>query len=381
MALLGGAITESILIEYGRAEFLNRLSDPCWFQSFGAVLGMDWHSSGITTSVMGALKKAIGPRSKEWGIFVCGGRGKHSRKTPHELVDVGNHTGLDGNSLADSSRLVAKIDNTTIQDGFQIYLHNFIVTSDGDWAVVQQGMNKDSGMARRYHWNSKSIESYLADPHASVCGENQGLILNLVHRDAEKTQKGVLAISREHPTRMLNEIKSITLPNNHEVLAKDVNLKRLGAVITLAHERDIQDFRSLLLTEGLGPRTLQSLVLVSEVIHGTPSRFEDPARFSFAHGGKDGHPFPVPTKVFDETIEFLHQSVKAAKIGHIEKQKAFKKLHAMAKRVEKGFKPEPEKFQKWIEKEKRESKKYGGRTVYDRTEKKRPPSNGQLKLF
>ena len=381
MKLLGGAITESILIEYGKKEFLRRISDPFWFQSFGAVLGMDWHSSGITTSVMGALKRSIAPRAKEWGIYVCGGRGKHSRKTPAELLVVADATGLDGHDLVRSSRLSAKVDSTGIQDGFNIYLHNFLVTDEGDWAVVQQGMNDHTGMARRYHWNSAEMPSFIKDPHSNIFGENQGLILNLVHNEAEKTQNAVLDISTEHPDRMMKEIRKVLMPMHHEVKAKNVNLKRLGAVIALAHESDVQDFESLLLTNGLGPRTLQSLVLVSEVIHGTPSRFEDPARFSFAHGGKDGHPFPVPTKVYDETIDFLNKSVAKAKIGETDKQKAFKKLHQMSKSLEDKIIPEEKKFDEWIAKERRDAPKYGGRTVFDDIKKKKKGGNNQLELF
>jgi len=386
MKELGGAITESILIEYGKDEFLKRLSDPFWFQSFGSVLGMDWHSSGITTSVMGALKKAITPRSREWGLYVCGGRGRHSRKTPSELLAIANKTGLDGNSLVRSSRLSAKVDSSGVQDGFNIYLHNFMVTDEGKWAVVQQGMNDASGMARRYHWNSVGMDSFINDPHASVTGINQGLILNLVDEDAEMTQNAVLDISTEHPGRMMKEILKLVLPGHHEVTAKDVDLKRLAAVIALAHESEIKDFESLLLTPGLGPRTLQSLVLVSEVIHGTPSRFKDPARFSFAHGGKDGHPFPVPTKVYDETIDFLNKSVDKAKIGLTDKQQAFKKLHQMSKSLENRMIPQKEKFDQWIEKERRDAPKYGGRTVFDDpvriTKKKRNKGDeNQLTLF
>lgn len=381
MKLLGGAITESILIEYGRQEFLKRISDPFWFQSFGAVLGMDWHSSGITTSVMGALKKAINPRSKELGVYICGGRGKYSRKTPSELLEVAEITGLDGNDLVRSSRLSAKVDSTGIQDGFNIYLHNFLVTSEGDWAVVQQGMNDGTGMARRYHWNSAKMPSFIKDPHSNIFGENQGLILNMVHNEAEETQNAVLEISTEHPDRMMKEIRKVLLPIHHEVKAKDVNLKRLGAVIALAHESEVKDFESLLLTNGLGPRTLQSLVLVSEVIHGTPSRFEDPARFSFAHGGKDGHPFPVPIKVYDETIDFLNNSVAKAKIGETDKQKAFKKLHQMSKSLEDKIIPDERKFDEWIAKERRDAPKYGGRTVFDKKKNKKEGGSNQLELF
>jgi hypothetical protein len=381
MKLLGGAITESILVEYGKKEFLNRISDPFWFQSLGAVMGMDWHSSGITTSVMGALKKAIQLRSKEWGIYVCGGRGRHSRKTPSELLEVASKTGLNGDILVRNSRLSAKVDSTGIQDGFNIYLHNFLVTAEGDWAVVQQGMNDHSGMARRYHWNSFDMDSFIIDPHASIMGENQGLILNMVHHDASVTQKSVLDISAEQPDRMIKEIRKIIMPSRHEVKAKDVNLKRLGAVLALAHESEVKDFESLLLTPGLGPRTLQSLVLVSEVIHGTPSRFKDPARFSFAHGGKDGHPFPVPTKVYDETISFLNNTVAKAKIGETDKQKAFKKLHQMSKALEENIIPDVKKFDKWIERERRDAPKYGGRTVFDDKHKRRKKDDNQLSLF
>jgi hypothetical protein len=348
---------------------------------------MDWHSSGITTSVMGALKKAIAPHSKEWGLYVCGGRGRYSRQTPSELLAIADKTGLDGDRLVRSSKLSAKVDSSGIQDGFNIYLHNFILTSDGQWAVVQQGMNESSGMARRYHWNSANMDSFINDPHASICGMNQGLILNLTDPEAVSTQKGVLEISTEQPDRMLKEIQRIALlPSHHEVTAKDVNLKRLGAVIALAHESDVRDFESLLLTPGLGPRTLQSLVLVSEVIHGTPSRFQDPARFSFAHGGKDGHPFPVPTKVYDETIDFLNKSVDKAKIGLTDKQQAFKKLHQMSKSLENRIIPDERKFDEWIEKERRDAPKYGGRTVFDDRKKnnKKKPGKGdtnQLSLF
>jgi uncharacterized protein len=224
MTLLGGAIIETIAIEYGKTEVLRRLSDPLWFQSLGCVLGMDWHSSGITTSVMGALKRAINPRSHELGIYICGGRGKHSRNTPNELLKVADKTGLNGNELVRSSKLVAKVDNTAIQDGFQLYLHNFIVTTEGEWSVVQQGLNDSSGMARRYHWHSKSFQSYLAEPHVGITGINQGLILNLTHHQATSTRTGILEIAREKPATMLDEIRKIVMPRHHEVQQGDVGL-------------------------------------------------------------------------------------------------------------------------------------------------------------
>ena len=383
MEKLGGAITQTIVEEYGKSELLKRISDPFWFQSLGAVLGMDWHSSGITTSLMGALKKAVNPISHELGIHICGGRGRHSRKTPLELTNISAKMGLNGDHLVRCSRLSAKIDSTAVQDGYQVYLHNFIVTNEGEWAVVQQGMNEQNGFARRYHWHSKGLDSFLSDPHSSVCGLNQGLILNMVHQNAGDTRKYTLEIASEHPTRMIQEIKNITLPSHHDVKIRDVDLKRLGAVITLAHESEISEFENLLLIEGLGPRTLQSLVLVSEIIHGTPSRFSDPARFSFAHGGKDGHPFPVPTKVYDEVIDFMNKTVDKSKIDHSDKQKAFKKLHELTIKVEKDFIPDENKYQSWLDQERKNAPQYGGRTVFDGPSKtnKNKAGSTQLKLF
>ncbi|UII31428.1 DUF763 domain-containing protein [Fulvivirga ulvae] len=377
MAKLGGAITEAIVLEYGKSEFLTRLSDPMWFQSFGCVLGMDWHSSGITTSVMGALKKSLNPIASELGIYVCGGRGKHSRRTPDELVQLAERVGFNGTDMVKHSKLSAKIDNTAIQDGYQLYLHSFIVTSEGEWAVVQQGMNNSNGMARRYHWHSAKVRSFSEEPHTGICGINKGYILNLTAREASKTKEGILAISGESSHIMMNEIRKIILPRHHDVRASDVNLKRLGSVLALANSGQITSFEDLLMINGLGPRTLQSLVLVSEVIHGTPSRFSDPARYSFAHGGKDGHPFPVPTKVYDQTIHVLKTSVEKAKIGHSDKQKAIKSLHELSVKFEKDFRPSPERFEKIIEKERIDSYKYGGRTVFG---KSKPPS-GQLSIF
>jgi uncharacterized protein len=380
MSKLGVAITEAIILEYGRPEVLKRLSDPLWFQAFGCVLGMDWHSSGITTSVMGALKRAINPRSKELGIYICGGRGKHSRQTPAELLKVAEHTGLNGDALVRSSRLAAKVDNTAIQDGFQLYLHNFILTSEGEWAIVQQGLNDSSGMARRYHWHSAQFQSYLDNPHAGVTGENQGLILNLADAKASETREGIVKIAEEAPEKMMTEIRKIVMPRHHEVMASDVNMKRLGAILTLAHEKELRNFESLLLLEGVGPRAIQSLTLVSEVIYGTPSRFNDPARFSFAHGGKDGHPFPVPLKVYDETIAVLKTSVDKAKIGLSDKQKAIQQLSMLAQRIEKDFEPRPF-LDEIIQKERNESQKYGGMTVFGKAQPPKQKKPEQLKLF
>ncbi|NLR68309.1 DUF763 domain-containing protein [Chitinophaga varians] len=378
MALLGGAIVEAIVTDYGKGEVIRRLSDPCWFQALGCVLGMDWHSSGITTSVMGALKKAINPRSQELGIYICGGKGRHSRETPAELMRIAEKTGLPGEQLVHSSKLTAKVDNTAIQDGFQLYLHSFILSTDGDWAVVQQGMNDASSMARRYHWHSTAFTSYTEAPHTFIYGRNQGMILNLTDMQAASTKSGILQLLEEKPAHLLPEIRNLVMPSHHDVRAENVNLKRLGSVLALAHDVHPANFESLLMLEGVGPRTLQSLTLVSEVIHGTPSRFEDPARFSFAHGGKDGHPFPVPVRIYDETIDTLRDALNKAKIGHTDKQEAIRKLSVLAQKIEQDFEPNTN-FEKVIEREKRDSWKYGGRTVFG---KAAPPKDGeQLSLF
>jgi len=379
MSRLGLAITESVITEYGQEEVLRRLSDPFWFQSFGAVMGMDWHSSGITTSVMGALKRAINPRSKELGIYICGGKGKFSKQTPDELLRIADATGLNGHEQVRCSKLSAKVDNTAIQDGFQLYTHNFILSSSGEWAVVQQGMRAEDKTARRYHWHSENIRSFVEEPHTGICGINQGNILNLTAAEARTSREGILKISEENPGKIIDAFQHLKMPSHHELRAADVNLKRLGSTLWLAHENHPEDFEELLLLKGVGPRTIQSLALVSEVIHGSPTRFKDPARFSFAHGGKDGHPFPVPTKVYDETIGVLEKAVEKAKLGVNDKNTAIKKLHEIASRAEENFIPN-DSFDALIEKERSDSWKYGGRTVLG--DAKKPKGKDiQLKLF
>ncbi len=380
MSLLGGAIAEAIILEYGKAAFIQRISDPAWFQSLGCVLGMDWHSSGITTSVLGSLKQAVNAKSKELGIYICGGKGRHSKETPNELLKIAETTGLDGNMLVRSSRLSAKVDNTAIQDGYQIYLHSFIVSSEGDWAVIQQGMNDANGYARRYHWHSPTIKSFIEEPHSFIYGKNHGQILNLTARQASVTKTGILNIIKESPAVILQEAKKILMPAHHEVRATNVNLKRLGSVLAVAQELEHLDAETLLLLEGVGPRTLQSLALVSEVIHGTPTRFEDPARYSFAHGGKDGHPFPVPTKTYDETIATLDKAIQLAKLGSSDKNEAIKNLHRAAKKLEDDFVPN-NNFEQLIEKERAESWKYGGKTVFGNAQPPKGNKGSQLKLF
>jgi hypothetical protein len=380
MSKLGLAIVEAAITDYGTEEVLRRMSDPFWFQSLGAVLGMDWHSSGITTSVMGALKRSITPNSAELGIYICGGKGKFSRDTPTELLRIADKTGLDGLDLVRSSKLSAKVDNNAVQDGFQLYLHNFIVSNTGQWAVIQQGMNDANGMARRYHWHSASLKSFVEEPHTAVCGNNQGEILNLTAADAASSRNGMLLLSNESPEKIIREFQHLVMPTHHDVRSEDVNLKKLGATLWLAHDSQLQNFEELLLLQGVGPRTIQSLALVSEVIHGSPSRFKDPARFSFAHGGKDGYPFPVPVKVYDEVIDTLHSSIRKSKLGVTDKNEAIKRLHQVAVRAEKNFVPNSN-FDALIEKERQESWKYGGRTVYGKAAPPKSKRGVQLRLF
>jgi len=386
MANMARAITEAIIADYGNEEVLRKISDPHWFQAFGSVLGMDWHSSGITTSVMGALKQAINPISDELGLYVCGGRGSYSRRTPFELLEYSGRNGLNGESLVRCSRLSAKIDNTAIQDGFQIYLHSFIVTDSGRWSVVQQGMNGPAGMARRYHWHSQNLESFVEDPHTSIVGENMGQILNLTDKRAVETRQGILQLTHESPHKMIDEIRLMVLPTHHDVTYRDVDLKRLGAVLAIAYEREFQEFEELLLLEGLGPKTLRSLTLVSEVIHGTPSRFSDPARFSFAQGGKDGKPFPVQTSVYDDTYQYLRHAIDRAKLGIYDRKRAVKGLVPLLHKLEKIYIPNPDHFQKYIEMEVRESEDFGGMTaagnaVTKKRKKRTEHSDKQLSLF
>jgi hypothetical protein len=381
MTELGTAIAEQVILNYGQSEFLTRLSDPFWFQAYGAVMGMDWHSSGITTSVLGALKRGMNPRSSELGLMVCGGRGRHSVRTPDELRAFSQRTGLDGDTLARTSRLTARIDNNAVADGFQLYLHSFVITQSGEWAVVQQGMNPDSRLARRYHWHSISVRDFVSAPHTAIVGQPQGEILNLVDARAKKAQGALLTIAKEPVTSSLNEARKLIMPIHHDVRAKDVDLKRLGAVLAVAHEQNLRDFASLLLVEGLGPRTLQSLALIAEIVHGAPARFSDPARFSFAHGGKDGHPFPVPLKTYDESLGILRSSLEAARLGHAEKVEGFRRLDRLTRKVEEDREPLAD-FEASIRHERAISHSIGGRTVFDdKTSKKPSVPTPQLSLF
>ncbi|MBV9506371.1 MAG: DUF763 domain-containing protein [Acidobacteriia bacterium] len=381
MTLLGTAIAESILVRYGASELLTRLSDPFWFQALGSVMGMDWHSSGITTSVMGALKRGLNPRARELGIYICGGRGRHARQTPDELRALAETTGLNGEELVRTSRLTARIDNNAIADGFQIYLHNFIVTRAGEWAVVQQGMNDASGLARRYHWHSPAVRDFTAQPHTAIFGESQGAIMNLVDAKAKRAQSAILTIAAEAPERTLGEFRKLAAPRHHDVRVEDVDLKRLGAVLAVAYERQLRDFASLLLLEKAGLRTMQSLALIAEVVHGTPARFSDPARFSFALGGKDRHPFPVPLKTYDESISILRDSLDRARIGDTDKLQGLERLNRFTEAIESNCEPEAD-FDAVIRYEHAISPELDGRSVFGRARAPNSrPIQTQLSLF
>lgn len=379
MTRLGTAITENVVYEYGASEFLSRLSNPFWFQALGSVMGMDWHSSGITTSVLNALKRGLNPRAHELGIYVCGGRGRHSRKTPDEVREIAGRTGLDGESLVRASRLAARVDNNAIADGFQIYLHGFVLSSTGGWAIVQQGMNDASGLARRYHWHSASVGDFISEPHTGIVGEHQGEIMNLVDGRARPAQSALIDITHRQPATLLRDLSHLSLPGRHDVRASDIDHKRLGAVLAVAYERELHDFASLLLLEKLGPRTLQSLALVAEVVHGTPTRFSDPARFSFALGGKDRHPFPVPLKTYEETLGVLRRALNAAKLGRTEQMEGFKRLDGFVRAVEKRYAPEAD-FNAAVAHERAISRSLDGRSVFDEP-KNGKKDDGQLPLF
>src|SRR5919108_4143501 len=348
MAKLGAVICQAIVHHYGRDEFLRRLAHPFWFQSFGAVMGMDWHSSGITTSVIGALKRGLAPLEDELGIHVCGGRGKHSRRTPDELAALGDRLGIDAPALTRASRLVAKVDSAAVQDGFDLYLHGFFVTNDGTWTVVQEGMNGDKRQPRRYHWRSEGLTDFVDAPHSAIDGPTQGTIVNLTDRRAAPSRVVQIdLLATLGPDGIVDEYDAIiggapaqpslphlVMPAHHDVRASDVFTRRLHGTLAAAAERGPVDFAALLLTPGVGARTVLSLAMVAEVVHGAPYRFRDPARFSLAHGGKDRHPYPVPIKVYDETIRVLKSAVQKAKLGRSEEMEALKRLDDQARRLE-----------------------------------------------
>lgn len=373
---------EAIIHHYGRDELLRRLSHPFWFQSFGAVMGMDWHSSGITTSVIGALKRGLTPMSHELGIHVCGGRGSHSRKTPSELNAIGERVGIDGSALGQASRLVAKVDSAALQDGFDLYLHGFIVADDGKWVVVQQGMNGNSRQARRYHWLSEGLTSFVDAPHAAIEGQQVGNIINLADRRASDSRVQQIEVLKTlNPGRIVEEVATLegtpavkptlsdqmllphlVMPEHHDVREGDIIMRRLYGNIAAAVEAAPADFENLLLVPGVGPRTVKALAMVAEVMHGAPCRFSDPARFSLAHGGKDRHPFPVPLKVYDETINVLKSAVKNGKLGQREELDALARLDNQSRQLER-YVTGPD-LKEIVAGEFEQSTQWGGRSVF-----------------
>jgi hypothetical protein len=363
MAALGRVMAEAIVHHYGRDELLRRLAHPFWFQSFGAVMGMDWHSSGMTTSVVGALQRGLAPIRHELGIYVCGGKGLRGRETPVQLARLGDETGVDAQALTQASRLVAKVDGAAVQDGYDLYLHAFIAAADGRWCVVQQGMNPRRREARRYHWLSEGLDSFLDSPHAAIDGRNHGVIVNLADARAADSRSASLALVLGGPDRTIATLRRLhaasaptlqlfalpdlqpapepslphlQMPARHDIRASDVVLGRLHAALRAAAERGPKDFGELLLTPGVGARTVAALALVAEVIHGAPSRFSDPARFAMAHGGKDGHPFPVPLDVYDQTLSVLSQAMARARLGNDDRLWALARLDAQARALERA---------------------------------------------
>ncbi|MCS5650344.1 MAG: DUF763 domain-containing protein, partial [Dehalococcoidia bacterium] len=339
MGKMGSAIIESVAQNYGKSEVLTRLSNPNWFQAFGAVTGMHWNSSGVTAVVLGSLKRKINPIASELGIYILGGKGKYSYYTPNQIKRVSEQHGLKGDELVKSCQLTRRVDNNAVQDGYNLYQQYFILSDQGDWTAISQGMNTSTRRARRYHWHSPSVRSFVDDPHKGITGERGGKILNLADSRADFARTNIVGLTKEKPKEILDLYKGISLPNRHDVRESDVNMKRLGSVLNMAYEQGVDNFEDLLMLKGVGPRTIKSLALVSEVVHGDSSRFDDPARFSFAVGGKDGRPHPVDKETYDETIEILGDAVEKSKLGYNDKSKALKRLHKATVKNENSFSP------------------------------------------
>jgi len=329
MVPLSREIILHVAREFGRDEVLRRLSDPHWFQAFGCVLGFDWHSSGLTTTACGALKEGLRDAARELGLHVAGGKGAASRKTPDEIRRVCERTGADAESLVYASRTAAKIDNAAVQDGYQLYHHTFVFTASGAWCVVQQGMNDASAMARRYHWLSSNVQTYVNEPHAAVCCDAAAETLNFVAAESAAARDACAALAAERPERVLEalgHLPSLEMPRRHDVRVDDIDPRRLHRVLLKTWQAAPADFEALLGVPGVGARTLRALALTAELVYGTRASVRDPARFSFAHGGKDGTPFPVDRATYDKTIEVMHDALNAARVGRTEKVHAFRRL-------------------------------------------------------
>jgi len=332
MTRLAREITIAITTEFGPEEMLRRLSDPFWFQAFGCVLGYDWHSSGVTTTVCGALKEGIKGLETDLGLFVAGGKGRTSRKTPAEIESRGNLLKTEPSTLVYASRMAAKVDNSALQDGYQLYHHNFFFTADGSWSVVQQGMNENHRYARRYHWLGEKITDFVCEPHSAICSQARGETLNLVAAESQPARDTITHISLEEKPEeiisQLKKLKTLDLPSRHHVSLEDIHPDRLNKTLLITYEHQPDSFENLLSLEGVGPKTLRALSLISELIYDVPVSLRDPARYSFAHGGKDGHPYPVNKETYDKSIEILHQALEKAKVDDTEKIAAFRRLRA-----------------------------------------------------
>jgi len=330
MVRLSREIATVLVEDYGPEELLRRLSDPFWFQAFGCVLGFDWHSSGLTTTACGALKEGLRGREGDLGLFVAGGKGATSRKTPREIESVGALLAVDPANLAYASRMAAKVDTSALQDGYQLYHHTFVFTSAGRWTVVQQGMNEETHYARRYHWLGEAVRDFVCEPHAAICSDARGEALNLVAQESQEARRAIPQIvAQEKPERLLAELKrakTLDLPPRHHLLAADINPDRLDKILLSTYERQPGDFEALLALPGVGPKTIRALSLLAELLHGAPVSWRDPARYAFAHGGKDGHPFPVDRVTYDRSIELLQTAVRRARLEPREKGQALDRL-------------------------------------------------------
>ena len=329
MKELAREISIFVVTEFGPDEMLTKLSDPFWFQAFGCVLGFDWHSSGVTTTVCGALKEGLKGLESDLGLFVAGGKGGTSRKTPSEIENFCGQMTLDAEGLVYASKMSAKVDSAAVQDGFQLYHHCFVFTKGGLWTVVQQGMSDETGYARRYHWHSTGVDDFVCEPHSAICCDTRTKTLNMVAEESDEARGATAQAATIHPDELLAELKKVQtldLPRHHQVLQNDLDSTRIRKTLISTFERQPENFETLLGLQGVGPKTVRSLSLVAELIFGAQASFRDPARFSFAHGGKDGHPYPVDRENYDLSIDILRQSLSAAKVGHTDKVKAFKRL-------------------------------------------------------
>ncbi len=333
MKRLCRAVIEVIITEFGTEEFLRRISDPVWFQSLGCVAGFDWHSSGLTTTLSGALKEGVKGAEKSLGLFICGGKGKAALNTPREICYFAEQFGLSGENLTQTSRLIAKVDSAGLQDGFQIYHHLFVGTKKGEWAVVQQGMNPETRWARRYHWISEGLKSFVNEPHKAIASDHTGIALNMVAREAETARKTTVEIVKNHPEKTLQELKRINFPQHHPIFSTDIPPRNIAKTLLTIYEKPPQEFADLLLFPGVGPKTVRALALLAEVIYGAPLSFRDPVTYSFAHGGKDGYPYPVHQEEYDRSIALLEKGIKEAKMGRGEKLAALKRLENWSRKI------------------------------------------------